>query len=253
MSAFSRRRDQVRLALMLLTRVPMGRIGDPVPAVGASIWAWPLAGALVGAGAGLVLWGALALGLPPLAAGLLALGATVLMTGGLHEDGLADTADGLGGGRDRARALDIMRDSRIGSYGVLALVMVCGLRAVLMGDLPPAPQTVLALALIGALSRAVLPLLLLAVPPAREDGLGRAARDGAGRRGAGAALGITAGAVALGLPGGPVVLLACGAAATVIAVLAWRRIGGITGDILGAAQVMSEVAALLALTLLLAL
>ncbi|RIK85995.1 MAG: adenosylcobinamide-GDP ribazoletransferase, partial [Hyphomicrobiales bacterium] len=84
-------------------------------------WAAPVAGALVGLGVGAVAWLALALGLPASLAAAFALAAGIAVTGALHEDGLADTADGFGGGRDRDGKLAIMRDSRIGSYGVLAL------------------------------------------------------------------------------------------------------------------------------------
>ena len=118
-----RRRTELVSAFGLLTRLPVadltppGDYADPARAV----WAYPLAGLAVGLIGGLVYWLAAALAIPPMIAGVLALGAMVLATGGLHEDGLADTADGLGGGRDKARKLEIMRDSRIGSYGVIAL------------------------------------------------------------------------------------------------------------------------------------
>src|SRR5437763_523525 len=95
---------------------------------GAACWALPLIGLIVGAIAALVLLGAAWIGMTPAVAAGLALAAAVLVTGGLHEDGLADTADGLGGGKDRDHKLAIMRDSRIGSYGVLALMLTLGLR-----------------------------------------------------------------------------------------------------------------------------
>jgi adenosylcobinamide-GDP ribazoletransferase len=86
-------------------------------------------GALVGACGALAYWGAAAVGLPPFVAGVLAVAATLLVTGALHEDGLADTADGFGAGVTRERKLEIMRDSRIGTYGVAALVLSILLRA----------------------------------------------------------------------------------------------------------------------------
>ena len=92
--------------------------------VAAAAWAWPLAGMAVGllgaAAGGLVLW----LGVAPAAAAAIAIAAQIFATGALHEDGLADSADGLWGGWDKARRLAIMKDSRIGTYGVLALVLV---------------------------------------------------------------------------------------------------------------------------------
>ena len=126
---FLRRRvDEARLAFMLLTRLPMGQMAE-APPLAASVWAYSVVGAMVGALAGLVFSFAAWAGLPPVTAGLLAIGAGVLLTGAMHEDGLADLADGFGGGHTRERKLEIMRDSRIGSYGVVALVLALGLRA----------------------------------------------------------------------------------------------------------------------------
>ena len=127
MTPLRARATEVQLALMLLTRLPAGRI-DPAPTIAAAAWAFPLAGAVVGVLQALVLIAAIGLGLPMAMAAGLALAAGVLATGGLHEDGLADCADGFGGGRSPARKLEIMRDSRIGSYGALALILGLGLR-----------------------------------------------------------------------------------------------------------------------------
>ncbi|MBC9180481.1 adenosylcobinamide-GDP ribazoletransferase, partial [Pseudoroseomonas ludipueritiae] len=133
-------------ALGLLTRLPTGWLPQHNSAAGfaRSIWAYPLVGLGIGAAGGAVMAAGLWLGLPPLVAALWSLAATLLLTGGFHEDGLADTADGFGGGRDRARKLEIMRDSRIGSYGVLALVLALGLRAAALAALPTQPATLLA-------------------------------------------------------------------------------------------------------------
>ncbi|MAS40306.1 MAG: adenosylcobinamide-GDP ribazoletransferase, partial [Porticoccaceae bacterium] len=156
----ARRCDEVRLAFMLLSRLPMGRIAA-APPLSQSFWAYPLVGAVVGGVTGLVLWGGLALGLPPLAAAAVALGASVTLTGAMHEDGLADTADGFGGGDTVVRKLEIMRDSRLGSYGVLALIVTCGLRMSLWAELGAEIDNVMVLALLGALSRAILPPMIL--------------------------------------------------------------------------------------------
>ena len=111
-------------ALVWLTRLPLGRFlpGTPVPLARAA-WAFPLAGLAVAMAAAAVLLLADTLGLSAAIAAILAVGMQVWLTGGLHEDGLADYADGCGGAT-RARSLEIMRDSRIGSYGVLALLLV---------------------------------------------------------------------------------------------------------------------------------
>ncbi|MDZ7905514.1 MAG: adenosylcobinamide-GDP ribazoletransferase [Cypionkella sp.] len=134
----------LQLALMLLTRLPAGHLaqaGDPPP-LARAVWAYPIVGALVGAmGAG-VLVGAATLGLAPSIAATLALAVCILATGGLHEDGLADVADGFGGGQDRARKLEIMRDSRIGSYGTLALILSLALRVQILAAFAGTAQSV---------------------------------------------------------------------------------------------------------------
>lgn len=244
----ARRRDEVRLAFMLLSRLPMGRIAA-APPLAQSFWAYPLVGAVVGGVTGLVLWGGLALGLPSLAAGLVGLGAALVLTGAMHEDGLADTADGFGGGDSEARKLEIMRDSRIGSYGVLALVIACGLRVALWAELAAGLEAVLTLAALGALSRAILPPLMLCLPSARADGLGHAAAAGGGALQAMMGFALAAGFALPGLRGGVVLVAVVILSALAVGVLTRRQIGGITGDVLGAAQVFAEIAALLALVI----
>lgn len=240
------RADELRLALALLTRLPVGRI-DPAPPLAATLWALPLAGAAAGAAAAAVFLLAAAV-LPAAMAATAAIGAGILVTGGLHEDGLADTADGFGGGATRARKLEIMRDSRIGSYGVLALVIVMGLRIQGLAAAPDAGAGALALIALGAASRAPLVAAMAWLPPARADGL--AAGAAAGGR-AVAVAGPTGGLALLLLllpaahlpPLTPVVLLAALiAAAGVLAALARRQVGGQTGDILGAMQQAGEAA-----------
>src|SRR4051812_14340659 len=115
-------RDDLIVAATFLTRVPLHAIvqpHDPRASLAQALRAFPLIGALIGLAAGLVYAAAGLLGLAPLAAALVAIGASIALTGALHEDGLADCADGFGGGRERDAKLAIMRDSRIGTYGVL--------------------------------------------------------------------------------------------------------------------------------------
>ncbi|HTQ70181.1 MAG TPA: adenosylcobinamide-GDP ribazoletransferase [Acidocella sp.] len=236
------RLDEVRLALMLLTRLPVGRLGAPRP-LSSAIWAYPLAGALVGGLTGATLHLALRAGLPPLPAALLALAVSVLLTGAMHEDGLADVADGFGGGATRERKLEIMRDSRIGSYGVVALVLALGLRAAFLSELPEAGGTA-HLAGLSALSRGLLPGLILTLPPARAGGLGQSAGANARPAQVLAGLGL-AGAIGLAtLPCFLSIAAIMTLATAGIGLLAWRQIGGFTGDVLGAAQITAEVAGL---------
>jgi adenosylcobinamide-GDP ribazoletransferase len=234
-------------ALMLLSRLPVP-VRLTVPRGARAAWAWPLAGALVAALAALAGIGALAVGLPQGVAAGLALAAGVLLTGALHEDGLADTADGLWGGSTRDRRLEILRDSRIGTYGVVALVLGLGLRWQVLAVLVADPWA-LAAAMVAAaaLSRAAMAGVARALPPARPDGLSVATGrppPGAVVLGGGIAL-----ALGLGLtgPAGAVAALAAALAAALVAGLARARIGGQTGDILGASQQLAEIAVLLVL------
>ena len=204
---------------------------------------------------------AAAAGLPPAMAALAGIAAGLLASGALHEDGLADMADGFGGGRSVARKLEIMRDSRIGTYGVVALLVALGWRVSALSALldrtgSPVVAACLVLAA-GAATRALALLPLAILPPARLDGLGR----GVGVPGRRALATCFSVAAAIGL-GGPVLagagslaaILACAlaiAAAAGVARLAWRQVGGHTGDIAGATQQVAEAAYLLGLVLVL--
>ncbi len=233
-------------AVRFLTLVPM-----PGPAGGGELRAaaryFPLVGAAVGAAGGCAAEAALWAGFGPQLAAVFAVAAQLALTGALHEDGLADSADGLCGGRDRAARLAIMRDSAVGTYGVLALAAVLAARAGALAELAPAGALAAAMAASGAASRAAMTAAMRLLPPARGDGLAaRAGRPG----GAGMALALlTAAVCAAPLVGGGALALAGGAAAGAAAVGAFarRRIGGATGDVFGAAQAVSEAAALCAL------
>lgn len=234
-------------ALMLLSRLPMPRIAAPRGARAG--WAWPLAGLVIALPACAAGWGADLLGLPPAIAALAALGALVLTTGGLHEDGLADCADGFWGGLTAERRLAIMKDSRVGSYGVLALLLSVLARWTCLWQLfeqGPRPA-LLALLATAALSRGGMALVMRALPPARPDGLARAAGQmPAPTATAAAGLGLLIAAVLVpqalaGIVAGVVpVLLLWG-------LVARHKIGGQTGDVLGAAQQLAEIACLCAL------
>ncbi|MGH6796309.1 MAG: adenosylcobinamide-GDP ribazoletransferase [Methylocella sp.] len=213
----------------------------------------PVAGGLVGAFAALVMAAASRFGFPPPLAAPLAICALVLLGGAMHEDGLADCADGFLGGTTRKRKLEIMQDSRIGTFGAAALVLSLYLRVASLALIADESQGLAGAVLIGAaaLSRtaSLMPLALL--PPTRENGAGFAA--GKPER---AAL-KTAACLAVVFALAPVVagasltrLLAGIATATgaayAIVLLARKQIGGQTGDVAGAAQQLSEIAYYLA-------
>ena len=239
-----------RVALAFLTRLPV-RLDDEASAtpLAQAARGFPVAGLIVGLAGGLAYGLADALGLPVTVSALLGVGAMVLLTGGLHEDGLADTADGVGGGRDREHALEIMRDSRIGSYGVIALVFALGLRVACVVALGAADHVLFALVAAAALSRAALPVVMFHWPPARGDGLSHAAGTPLRRAMLEcAALGGILGLVGLGFPGGVVAVLLVGLVVWGLGGFLGGKLGGQTGDVLGALQQVAEIAILIVAT-----
>lgn len=233
---------------MMLTRLPMGRLSDPAPTLGEAAWAFPLVGLLTGGAGWVTLIAAAAVGLSPYLAALAALAAIVWLTGSLHEDGLADFADGMGGGRDAAHCLDIMRDSRIGSYGVVALIFVTAFKVTALAEIPQ-KELLAVLLFVGVASRVSMLAVLVRLPSARSDGLGNSA--------AGPNAGVLLpGATALLLisiflePRALIILLGMALGAAFVALIAYRRIRGQTGDVLGATQSISEALGLVTATAL---
>jgi adenosylcobinamide-GDP ribazoletransferase len=231
-------------AVAFLTRVPVGRAivldaGD----VGRGGVFFPLVGAGIGAATGGVAY-ALAGPLTPLLAALLGLATAAVLTGVLHLDALADTADALGAAT-RERALEIMRDHSIGAYGGVALVLDLGLKAAALAALADGRGVLRFAVCAAAASRAAPVLLSAALPYARAgDGLGRALGTTRAARSI-AALGIAALiCVAVAGTDGAILLGVAAAVAVTAGLLARRRFGGITGDVLGAAAELSETAAL---------
>ena len=165
--------DDLLAAAALLTRVPVPH-RTSLPNLARAYRAFPLLGAAIGAAVGAVYLLLLWIGLPTIGAAALALGAGALLTGALHEDGLADLADGFGGGRDKAAKLEVMRDSRLGTYGSLALMTSFVAK---IGALSTLPRSEVLVAMIAthALARAPLAVLAAAMPYARADGLAASA------------------------------------------------------------------------------
>jgi adenosylcobinamide-GDP ribazoletransferase len=237
---------ETRLALAFLTRLPVALPADSATyPLGAAVRAFPLAGAVVGGAGAIVYAAADLLGMSSTVSALLAVAAMVIVTGGLHEDGLADWADGLGGAT-REQALAIMRDSRIGTFGVIALFFVLSLRVVALSYAGSAVDAVCLLVAAAAGSRAVIPALMYGLPPARRDGLGWAAGQPDRRRVVDAgALGALTVILLLWPVWGLVAIASAVAASALIGWLARRRLGGQTGDVLGATQQLAETAILL--------
>jgi adenosylcobinamide-GDP ribazoletransferase len=232
-------------ALGLLTRLPLAVDPNRAAARGAAAaWAWPVAGAIVGALGAAAAGLALSLGFAPGIAAALALAVQMLTTGALHEDGLADSADGLWGGWDKARRLAIMKDSHIGTYGVLALLLVTLIRWSAIAALLGTDLWWAGLIAAGALSRAPMAALMAALPNARGSGLSQSV----GRPSRATALNaaVTALALAVLVLGADALVLIVPVIMTTLAVraVAQRKIGGQTGDILGASQQLAEAATL---------
>ncbi len=207
---------------------------------------YPLVGLLIGAAAGL-LWLALDWALPRPPATALAVVALAGLTGGLHLDGLADTADGLFGGGDRARRLAIMRDSRTGSFGALAIAAVLLLKWAALLGMTHRGAVFAALLVAPALARGAMVVAAGRYPYARPEGMGAGFHEAARGRGGLAAAG-TAVVAGAAVYGGMGAALAAGAllASAVVARYPYTRLGGLTGDVYGALVETIEVAVLLA-------
>jgi adenosylcobinamide-GDP ribazoletransferase len=250
----------MRRAVSFLT--PFGGAADPAP----SALAWfPAVGAIIGLGVGGIWWAARRAWAPPAAAAIAVI-ADAALTGLLHLDGFADAADGLLPPLPRARRLEVMADPRLGAFGVAGLAIVLLARFGAFASMLPSP---LAVAGIWSGSRTAMAVTIRTVPYARPGGLasafrGAPAADAARPRPAPGLAGLAdlAGPAVLGLAGallamglafagrGTLGLAAVGAeavAAAAVVLLAWRRLGGFTGDVLGAAAVAGETAGLLTL------
>lgn len=237
---------QFAAATGLLTRLPIWRLVPQSPAnFAASVWGYPIVGAVVG-GIGAVLYAiGWRLGLPPVLAAIWTLAGILLTTGALHEDGLADTADGLGGGGTVDRKLAIMRDSRIGSFAALALIAAMATRGSAMTLIATPGMVAIALVVAGALSRAAMMVVLLTCSPARRDGMA-AGLAVIPRAEAAVGLGVATLLAMILLPA-DIAAIALGLAGGIGCAAAWigtRQIGGHTGDILGATAIVVECAVL---------
>ncbi|WP_234185699.1 adenosylcobinamide-GDP ribazoletransferase [Shinella sp. NM-101] len=251
--------DDTARSVAFLSRLPMpqrhfigydGRLSRAVRA-------FPLAGVLIVLPAAALAAILSAFHAPPMLLAFATLALQVLLTGALHEDGLSDAADGIGGGRDRDSALAIMKDSRVGSYGVVALVLSFGLRAAAIAALAAVltPSGLgMALLAVAAMSRTAMVWHWSLLPPARRDGVAASV----GEPDSGATTVALAGGIAIAalllLPHGTILSFTLALAAAVITVLAFNRIalgkiGGHTGDTIGATQQLAEMSVLFALAL----
>ncbi len=234
----------LKIAVVFLTRLPL-KLDGPVRVsdLAAVVHCFPLVGLLVGTlGAAVYLAASLA-HLSSLPAVILTIGAMTLFTGALHEDGLADTADALGALPDRERALEVMRDSRIGSFGTIALILVLTGKLAAIAGIWDGLRAAAAIIAAAAFSRSVMPAVMYLQPSARGRGLAaEAGRPAVERVLTALAIGIAA--VILLLPPGQALsaIFIAGAAAALVAWALGRAFGGCTGDTLGAVQQLAELA-----------
>ncbi|NGO50540.1 adenosylcobinamide-GDP ribazoletransferase [Allomesorhizobium camelthorni] len=237
--------SDIALCLVFFTRLPLPHFETKDSVFARAIWAAPVVGLAVALIGGVVYALAAFLGLAAGPAAALALAAAMAATGSLHEDGLSDTADGFGGGKDREKKLEIMRDSRIGAYGACALVFSVLLRWSAISELGSPIAVFCGLIAAHAASRALLPAFMQMLPPARTDGLsagvGAISSDTAI---AAAALGALA-LLALGLSGAVAAALCLGIVFFLFRALCLSQIGGQTGDTTGALQQAGEITVLL--------
>ncbi len=229
-------------ALALLSRIPVFIPGDFSPdAVARSVWCWPLIGLFVAGIAIIPAYLAAVLTGNVVIAAIVATFSLVLLTGAMHEDGIADCADGFGGGADRQRKLDIMRDSRIGTYGVVALVLALVMRVAILGAAGDSGSMAAILIVKAVMSRAAMPIVMYVFDPARENGLGKSAgRPDIRMVAAGIAIALILVVIVAGAVTAFVSLIAMMVGASVIGWIARHQIGGHTGDVLGMTQVIAE-------------
>ncbi|WP_170412275.1 adenosylcobinamide-GDP ribazoletransferase [Ruegeria atlantica] len=235
------------LSLVLLTRLPIPRLPEKVFSRQAdAAWAFPLVGVVVGLLACAFGWLAVASNLPAFASAAILVAVLVIATGAMHEDGLADTADGFWGGYTTERRLEIMKDSHIGAYGVLTLIFTQLLRVALIATLLTVNgfTGILAACIV---SRAFMPVLMSALPNARNSGLSHSVGDPKAKT---AAMGFGVAVVLSWLLIGPGTVIPTLFAALIsfaLALTAKAKIKGQTGDVLGATQQLAELAFLTAL------
>ena len=235
-----------REALAFLTRLPGGSHPDSGAGLTAVVPWFPVVGLLVGALSAATYVG-LSSVVSPLTAAAITFAVSALITGGFHEDGLADSFDALAGGWDRKQRLAILKDSRHGTFGVLSLVLISIIKISALSEMAD-QRAALALVTAHCVGRAGAVALMGAAPTAREEGLGA---DYTRALGVVPAMVGTAVGVAVAIASFRLEALSVLAVVTVVVTLvgvwAWRKIGGVTGDLLGAAEQVGEAAVLVTL------
>lgn len=248
--------EDLQAATAFLTRLPLKAASSHSFDLRRAARAFPVAGAIVGILAAATLIICRSIGMSPLLSAVFTVASLVVVTGALHEDGLADTADGFWGAAEREHKLQIMRDSRTGTFGALALLFSVGIRVAALEQIIEAGSFSAAFALIAAevISRHGMVTLMGTAPPARSDGLAiSAGTPAAGASRTSLIIALAIGIPSLWLAGGVRGIVIAGVLAAValmgVRELAKRHIGGYTGDVCGAVQQIMAMAVLTGLAL----
>ncbi|MBH67506.1 MAG: adenosylcobinamide-GDP ribazoletransferase [Rhodospirillaceae bacterium] len=237
-------KNDLLMALGFLTRIPVPYHENHDRLLMSAGWCFPIIGSMIGYAGGLLLWLLLVLNVPTLVASFLTIGALAFLTGGLHEDGLADTFDGFGAGTNKKTIVTIMRDPQIGTFGTLALIIFCGIKAISIATLADNSKIFLSIAALvsaHALSRFLFLPVCYFFDSASHTGVAKFA----GRPEQGTlyvAFFVTSVILITLLPFSEAIFVTCFVATTTyfFALMVRRRIGGYTGDTLGAGQQISE-------------
>lgn len=235
----------LKLATTFLTRLPLRSRQVDGPTLAGSVPWFPLVGLGVGAGVG-ASYSLLAPWLGGFTSAAISVGIGMLITGAFHEDGLADTFDGFGGGYEKDQVLQIMKDSRLGTFGAAALVAVLAVRIGVIGQLVAGPGAVAVVAAAGALSRAAAVSVMTISAPTSDSKLGTAYITDINRRRAlfSVAATVVTAWVLLGLMAAVTAVASVAVIAVVVRRWSYSRIDGVGGDVLGAIQQLTEITAL---------
>lgn len=241
-------------AIQFLTRIPIpANIEYSADRLAASTRYYPAVGILIGIAVAIIYW-ITSLALPPIAAALISTGVGLLITGAFHEDGLADTFDGIGGAHDRQRALEIMKDSRIGTFGTLALLIVIGTKVAAIASMPN-NTAIAALVIAHSLSRSAIVLTITTSKYASKQGLGSIFANRLNPTNLIVAMTISAipmiiATLTLSLAMPTIIFAICGAIAGYILIRLYYqpKLHGYTGDTLGATQQTVELGIYIAIT-----
>ncbi|UTW57415.1 adenosylcobinamide-GDP ribazoletransferase [Kordiimonas sp. SCSIO 12603] len=245
-------REDIAAAFMLLTRIPINwtKISDAPPNLGRAMWAYPVVGFFIGGLMSLAFLASTHIGISKELAILIAISTAVFTTGSFHEDGLADVADGFGGGYGKDKKLEIMRDSRIGTYGGLALIIAFSFKFFSLQSMTEM-DIVRAMIIVAVISRSVILIPPLILSPARSNSLATEAGKPSFPTVTTAFI-LSLGSSFFIASMAATIFLTVSALLTTLVFcrLAYKQVGGYSGDILGATQQLSEIAMLITLATL---